>query len=466
MSTIIGTLPYELILKTICTLNDIRDVVSFSMSNQDINDIVIKNLNYIIDNLIINNSQSYPQMSLLISSCYKKHADYEHNSYIIRRICNFISSVPKETIIKELNDLNIFIKAQDEPHNSEIAPLSKTPGDIYKMYYHCRINKHFTHDESTYASIYLEWSQFVKMHFYLKMHKPMESMHIAQLNDEQVIKMNMIVMHDIDIFNAIRAVNELTDDGISKALEIFKRGVPINNAIDAVEELEDHEIDVMCQLINEGIEPTVAHYTSTYFEEHRNIMINLYNKNVDIDLIVDIIENSSDERINWFIIMIDNNIDEGFASNIVEDETMDDEKFNEFINLIKMDIDNKLARTIVEHFDNTDIIKFITIINFNVSTEIAYDVVDLFSDTQITEFLKLIGDGIDEDDAYDMIMLYNNNQRIMCSFLVKNNLSCDLVENYNDEQITTFLKLINEDGIDFNIAKSIIDGEPSAKRRR
>jgi hypothetical protein len=132
-----------------------------------------------------------------------------------------------------------------------------------------------------------------------------------------------------------------------------------------------------------------------------------------------------------------------------------------------MKIEYKLARAIVENFENNKIIKFVVIIEHIVNSEMAYDVVDLFDDTQIAQFLKLINDGINEDDAYDMVMLYNDNQRMMCSILIKNGISCDLVESYDDEQISTFIKMINEENVDFYTAKKIIDSmEPPAKRRR
>lgn len=454
MAMIINCLPIELVLKTMSMLTDIRDINALINSNQDIKHIIINNFTYIIKNLISNNKISYPQMSIIISCCYNnnlKIIDYKYNELIIYKLCEFINQVPKNEIISDAYALvfNNLVNTQ------------------YQIYYYCRIYEKLTHSESHNAALILDWKEIDKMCIYLSLQcRPMDAIYAAKLIDEEVIKMNMIMENKIDMFNSIRAVNELSDDGIIKMLKLVKRGIPPVNAIDAIVDLEDEDIEIMCQLINEGIEPDVARYSSVYTEEHRHIMLYLFHKNINIDVIIDIIENNFDDRINWFVTMIDNNIDIEFASNIINDENIDNEKFNEFINLIKMNVEYKLARTIIENFDDIKIIKFITIINLGVSIEVAYDVVDLFNNTQITEFLKLINNGIEANTAYDIVILYNDNQRMMCSILIKNNISCELVESYNDEQISTFIRIVNEDNVDFNTAKCFIDSmEPSAKRR-
>ena len=164
--------------------------------------------------------------------------------------------------------------------------------------------------------------------------------------------------------------------------------------------------------------------------------------------------------------LIDNNVDINDAFHAVFDESINEEQFNEFINLIKNKIKFNLAFVIAKNFNSAEIIKFMTIIDFGVDTDIAYDVVDIFEDNQISEFLKLVSDGYNNESAYDIVLLYNNNQRILCKEFIKNNLSYNLIESYTEEQITKFLKLINEDNIDFNNAKNIIDNEPPAKRLR
>ena len=50
---------------------------------------------------------------------------------------------------------------------------------------------------------------------------------------------------------------------------------------------------------------------------------------------------------------------------------------------------------------------------------------------------------------------------------IKNGIKCDLVESYTEEQIGIFIRMINEENVDFNTAKLFIDSmEPPAKRRR
>jgi hypothetical protein len=336
MAMLIKHLPIELILKTTCMFTDIRDIMSFFNSNKDIEQIIINNLKYIIKNFINTNKHIYPQMSMIVSCCYHLRKGYEYNLQVIHKICEFITKVPKNEIISNSDKLVVY--------NTNMQ---------YIIYYNCRINCMFTHNEAWDASILLDFEKLKKMRIFLDLnYQPINAIHAAQLTDEEVIKMNMIIENNIDHFNSIRAVNELTDEGIVKMLELVKRDIPPTNAIDAVIDLDDEEIEIMCQVFNEGIDADVARYSSVYSEEHRNIMIYLFHKNIDIDIIIDVIENSVDERINWFVSMIDNNINADFASNIIEDEDIDDDKFNEFINLIKINIECKLARTIIDKFDS------------------------------------------------------------------------------------------------------------------
>jgi hypothetical protein len=466
MSMLIKMLPNELILHTLCMLTDIRDIMSILDSNSDIKQIIIKNFDYIIRNIIINNNHSYPQMSRLIALCYKKNISFKYKLPIIENICDFISNVSKNTIIGDFLDLNMSIKKEEEHEDGVIIPLSKSYTDIYKMYYQCRINKKFNHDDALSASIYLEWEQYNKMLFYLRMNfEPSIAIDMALFNEEELMKVNMIMKQKVNIIHAIRAVNELvTDDNITKALDVFKRGIPFESAIDVVvDELTDDEIENMRKLMIDGIDSNNARQCSIYNEENRRIIVYLYRKNVDIYITRSIIE-LIDYRINGFIELIDNNVDINDACRAVYDESINEEQFNEFINLIKNKIKFNLAFVIAKNFNSAEIIKFMTIIDFGVDADIAYDVVDIFEDNQISEFLKLVSDGYNNESVYDIVLLYNNNQRILCKEFIKNNLSYNLIESYNEEQITKFLKLINEDNIDFNNAKNIIDNEPSAKR--
>jgi hypothetical protein len=464
-------LPYELTLNILTMFTDIRDIIALTKSNKDINKIFIKNINYVIKSLIKNNKFSYQQMSILISSCYYKQHNYKNKIYNIKSVCEFISNVSKEIIIKELNDLNDKIKEEENQEyrviDNEIIPLSKTHNEIYKMYYHCRINKNLEHSDALTASINITWQDFLKVNFYLGMgYKPNDAIDVAIFTDEEVIKMNMLIKNKIGISNAIRCVIELSDEDITKMLSLVKRGLSSDNAIDIVE-FEDDLIEIICNFINEGIECKVAKDIVFYPEEYHNIILKLNRKKINMEMIIDVIENYDEEQINWFVIMIDNEINKDFALEVIKDDDMDEDKFNEFIELIKIKIECKMARTIVQKFESINIIKFIAIINHNVDTEIAYDVIDLFDDKQITKFLILVNDGIDGNTAYDMVMLYDDNQRIMCSIFIKNGISCDLVENYTDEQIKMFIKMFNEDHVDFNTVKSFIDSmEPPAKRQR
>ena len=472
MSMITTILPYELTLNILTMFTDIRDIIALSKSNKDINKIIIKNLNYVIKSIIINNKFSYPQMSTLISSCYNKKHNYKNNIYNIKTASEFISNVSKEIIIKELNDLNDKIKEEENQEyrviDNEIIPLSKTHNEIYKMYYHCRINKKLEHSDALTTSINLTWKDFIKANFYLGMgYKIYDAIDAAILTDEEVIKMNMLIKNKIDITNAIRCVIELSDDDITKMLSLVKRGISPDNAIDIVGEFEDDLIEIICNFINEGIEYTVAKDIVFYPEEYHNIILKLNRKNINMEMIIDVIENYDDEQINWFVIMIDNEIDKDFSLEVIKDDDVDEDKFNEFIELIKIKIECKMARTIVKKFESINIIKFIAIINHNIDVEIAYDVIDLFNDKQITKFLILVNDGFDGNTAYDMVMLYDDEQRTMCSIFIKNGISCDLVDNYTNEQIKMFIKMVNEDNVDFNTAKAFIDSmEPPAKRRR
>ncbi len=469
---IINTLPYELTLNILTMFTDIRDIIALSKSNKDINKIIIKNLNYIIKNIIKNNKLSYPQMSILISCCYNEQHDYKNKIYNIKGICEFISNVSKEIIIKELNDLNENIKKEENQEyrviNNEIIPLSKTHDEIYKMYYHCRINKIFEHGDALTTSINLTWEDFLKANFYLGMgFKPNDAIDAAILPDEAIIKMHMLIKNNIGISNAIHCVIELSDEDITKMLSLVKRGISPDNAIDIVGEFEDNEIEIISNFINEGIDYMVARDIVFYPEEYHNIILKLNHKKINMEMIIDVIENYDEEQINWFVIMIDNEIDKDFALEVIKDDDIDEDKFNEFIELIKIKIECKMARTIVKKFESINIIKFIAIINHNVDVEIAFDVIDLFNDKQITKFLILVNDGFDGKNSYDMVMLYDDNQRMMCSIFIKNNISGDLVDNYTDEQIKTFIKMFNEDNVDFNTVKAFIESmEPPAKRQR
>jgi hypothetical protein len=478
MSMITHILPYELTLNILTMFTDIRDIISLTKSNDDINKIIIKNLNYVIKNLINNNKFSYPQMSILINSCYYKHRNYKNKIYNIKNkiyniknACVFISNVSKEIIIKELNDLNDKIK-EEENHeyrifDDEIIPLSKSHNEIYKMYYHCRINKNLEHGDAITASINLTWKDFLKLNFYLGIgYKPNDAIEAARFTDEDVIKMNMLIKNQIGVTNAIRSVIELSDEDITKMLSLVNRGISPDNAFDIVNEFSDNLIEIVFNLINEGIEYKFARDIVFYPKKYHNIILKLNRKKINMDMIMDIIENYGG-RFSWFDIMIDNEIDKDFALEIIKDDDIYKHTFNKFIKLIKIKIECKMARTIVKKFESDMIIRFIALINRNIDVKIAFDVIDLFNYKQIIKFLILLKDGFDGKTAYDMVMLYDNNQRMMCSIFIKNGISSDLVESYTDEQIKTFIKMVNEDNVDFNTAKAFIESiEPPAKRIR
>jgi hypothetical protein len=448
---------------------DISDIVAFYKSHDDIKKIISKNLNYVIKSLANNNKISYPQMSVLINSCYFKQYNYKYNMYNIITASEFISNVSKEIIIEEFDKLEYEINEErrifKKTHNKT---LSKTNDQIYQMYYYCRIHKQFEQDDAIFASIFLSWQLFIKTNYYVAMkYKPIHAIKAALLNDEEVVKMNMLIKNNIDIANAIQCVVELSDEDITKMLSLVNRGISINNAIDIVREFEDDMIEIMYKFIIEGIEYDVARDVILYPEEYHNIILKLHHKKINMEMIIDVIENYDIEQNNWFVIMIDNEIDTDFALEIIKDDDIDEDKFNEFIELIKIKIECKMARTIVKKFESINIIKFIAIINHNIDVEIAFDVIDLFDDNKITAFLMLVNDGFDGNTAYDMVMLYDDEQRTMCSILIKNGLSYDLVESYTREQIIMFNKMINEDHVDFNTAKSFIDSmERPSKRRR
>jgi hypothetical protein len=466
---ITNALPYELTLHILTMFTDIRDIVAFYKSHEDIKKIIIKNLNYVIKSLVNNNKISYPQMSILINSCYYKQHNYKYNMYNMITTSEFISNVSKDIIIEEVDKLEYEINKERRIFENQInIPLSKTNDEIYKMYYHCRIHKNFKQEDAIFASIFLTWNKFIKTNYYVAMkYNPADAIKAALLTDEEVIKLNMLMKKNIDIENALRCVTELSDEDIAKMLSLVNRGISTNNAIDIVEEFEDDFIEIMCNFINEGIEYAVARNVILYPEEYHSIILELNRKKIDMDIIITIIENFEVEQINWFVIMINNDIDKYFALDLIEDNDMDNEKFKEFIELIKIKIECKMARTIVKKFESINIIKFIAIINHNVDVEIAFDVIDLFDDKQITKFLILVNDEFDGNTAYDMVMIYDENQRMMCSIFIKNGISCDLVESYTDEQIKMFIKMFNEDHVDFNTAKEFIDSmERPAKRRR
>lgn len=449
-------LPKEMILHVMGMLADIRDIKSLYKTNKDIKYIIKEHFNNIIKNIIINNKYSYPQMSFIMNCCYKKNVGYINNSEMFHQMSKFISTTSKTDIIKEFNNI-LAMNREDIIVSTQIS-----------IYYYCRIIKQFTHGESYNATFILNPEDIVKMNMFLAInYSASDAIRAAQLTDEQVIKMNMIIKKNISVFDAIRAVNSLRDEDITKMIGLVQRNIPANNAIDAIEDLEDEQIEIMCQLFNEGIDPDVSRYASVYTFEHREILIKLFKIGVDIDMIVDIIENNTDDRIDWFVTMIEVDIDSNFALSIIEDEEMNEEKFNEFINLTKMNIELKMAHAIVTNFDNEGIIKFVTLVSHNINVEIVYDVINLFTNRQIEDFVKLLIDGIEAEIAYDMIMLYNENQRIMCTILIKNGIKCDLVENYAEEQISVFIRMVNEEHVDFNTAKLFIDSmEPPAKRRR
>jgi hypothetical protein len=197
MSMITNILPYELTLNILTMFSDIRDIIALSKTNDDINKIITENLDYVIKNIIKNNKLSYPQMSKLISSCYNKQDNYESNMYNIKNLCEFISNVSKEIITNEFNQLIKLINEEEEENGidtDDYIPLSKTHDEIYKMYHHCRINKKFEHADAWFASLRLTWQDFIKTNFYSEMgYKPSDAIYASLFNDEEVIKMNMLI---------------------------------------------------------------------------------------------------------------------------------------------------------------------------------------------------------------------------------------------------------------------------------
>ncbi len=424
-------------------LTDIRDIMSLFDSNPDIKKLIINNFNYIIKKIINNNNTFYPQMSTLISSFYKTIYYYnKNNSYIIENICDFISIVSKETIIADLNNLNNSITEREE-HLFELLEMNEKMinnykkthphKDIYEKYYNCRINKKFNHIDATRASIYLDTDNFNKMNYYFGMKfEPNIAIDFALLSEEEMMNVNMIMKHKIDIKQAITTVNLLNNDNIMKALNIFKRGILFENAVDMIDNyMADEVIENIIKIIKEGIEYSIAREISSFDQEEQQRIIKLY-RNKKINIIQTVIQNIDIHRISGFFTLIENNVDENNALNIIQDESIDFIQFNNFIILVEEKIEYKFALNIVKKFDFNQIILFEVIVEYKVDPKIAYNVIDTFEEDQVNEFLTLLNEKINAEIAYDMIMLYDEDERILCKEFMMNNLSYNFVDNYND----------------------------------
>ncbi len=460
---IINYLPNELILNTIYMFDDIRDIMRLFETDAKFKQIIIKNFYYIIKNLIKNNERNYNEMSLIIKSCFPQKQNFKANTYIIDNVIQFISTVSKETIIEDFNLLNEKIKEEIDDLNNNFL------NNIYKKYFNLRINKKINNDDAINAVIFLDDNKLNKMNFYLGMgYEPNIAINMAHFDEEQLIELNKVMRLKINIKQAMFAVSVLNNDGINATIKLFKRGVPFMDSVNAVaDQLEENELENMAELFNSGVPANIARICSVYIKKHQDIIVDMYHKNIDINLVINIIENCLDDRIDMFVKLINKNINAEEASNIVLNENIDDNMVSDYCDLIDLNIDYKFAITIVKKFNFEDINTFKFLSEEGISPDIAFDIVDNFNEEQYINFMCLINDNINEEIAYDMAMIYNEYQVFLCGEFIKNGIDYKLIEDYSHDQIKTFIEMICEEKVDFHEIKRIIDSiEPVAKRRR
>ncbi len=116
-STNINNLSIEIILQIFNKLTDIKDVISFAMSNKYIKDIYITHLNTIIKNVIQNNKKNHIHIAFIINTCFIKTETIERRVHLINMIANFLSNNSYEDIIKCIEHFRAYLYSNYETYS-------------------------------------------------------------------------------------------------------------------------------------------------------------------------------------------------------------------------------------------------------------------------------------------------------------------------------------------------------------
>lgn len=430
---ILNKLSVEIILQIFNKFTDIKDIINFAMSNDNIKEIYKAHLNNIIKNLIQNNKKNRMYISFLINICYNKKETIEKRVYLINLIANFLSNNSYEDIINNIVSFRSYLY-----NNNQINSIQRL-GTYYKQ----RIFFNFNHICAMKASGFNQ-HQFKKLLDLIKMgYEFNECLWIvSNLNDDKINMMMRIISNGIDISDAKKAADILEEEQLVHFYDLIQQNFTASDAIFIIENLNEANIISMNALIEQGVSKDFAPHAVFTFNEHQlELFKTLINYEIGNYIQWRLIEdNVEEEFMNIMIRLIENGIEDEIAFNIAC-ELLDSNNYNESIldrciNYIQMGVG---GQTIFDIFQNN-----ISDNDINIMFQLMER--NINSDTAI----KIILNNKSEEDINKIIELIHENPELnheIAFYLIDKNYSKELIDKikiyFNDINIYEAIYLIN-----------------------